>query len=48
MQHSHSLPLPSRIYPPFLQLYAALPEYNPALQESTLPSQNIALPPPLR
>ena len=39
MRHSHNLPLPSRIYTPFLQLYVTLPKY-------ILPSQN--LPHPLR
>ena len=38
---SQNRPHLSRIYPPFLQLYAMLPE-------STPPSQNIPPPPPLR
>ena len=38
MRQSHNLPIPSRIYPPFLQLYLTLPEF-------ILPSQNLPRPP---
>ena len=37
MRPSQNLPLPPRIYPPFQQLYATLPE-------STPPSQDIPTP----
>ena len=48
-----NLPLPSRIYPPFQQLYASLPEYTPRSQNIPpfskklymRPSQHLPLPP---
>ena len=53
MRPSHNLPLPPRIYLPFQQLYATLPESTPPSQNilpfSTnlfvRPSQNLPLPP---
>ena len=54
MRPSHNLPLPPRIYPPFQQLYATLPEsthpppeYTPIFNNYKImrPSQNLLLPP---
>ena len=55
MRRSQNLPLPPRIYPPFQQRYATLPESTPPSQNihpfltnaHVRPSQNLPLPPRL-